>query len=708
MEQLSFDRVSWRIGGRRAFLVSGEIHYFRLPRSAWRDRLQSLRDAGGTCVATYTPWLMHEPEEGRYDFTGDLDLEHFLDLCAEIGLHAMVRPGPYQYSELACDGLPGWLCLGHPELRAQRLDGSHIRESSMSYNHPGFLALTRRWFDRVLPLIAAHQTTRGGAVAAVQFDNELIGIHEWFGSWDYHPEAMGVGRDDGAWAHWLGARHGSLAAANSAYATSATSWAALRPVERAGDAATTRLFKDYMTFYYERIADYGVTLAGWMRQAGIDVPLIHNSASPYMNASLRPLAKRLGSNFVLGGDHYYNLSMDWDQNHPTPKYVSKCAYSLAQMDANGHPPSVFEMPGGSASDWPPITPHDAGCAYLANLAWGMKGWNYYVFAGGWNRPGTGTTGVTYDYGAGVAPDGTRRALWQTQHEFHAFCEHNAWLAGAEAVIDHRIALVHDHATAHRWHAERGKLGFSTADAWAMMRKGPWITAACAGLSPGYLLLDGDVTIPTDLPLVLCCGPSLPQAVQRQVAAFLAAGGRLLLAPMAPWLDEDLRPCRILADAIGADPAEPVRNPSNTVQLTAYGVPNVFVSGTLLPVGAVPPGAERTAVEEVSQAACGWERSLPGGGRVALLGLHWIHQKREHAAMYTAALTRLGLARMLSGGVPELWAILRTDGTHCALFVYNGFTSPATGRWTFAHPSDGRTCDTGDLTVAGASVRVWMP
>ena len=159
MEQLSFDRISWRVGGRRSFLVSGEIHYFRLPRAAWRDRLLSLRDADGTCVATYAPWLMHEPEAGRYDFAGDLDLEHFLDLCAEVGLHAMVRPGPYQYSELACDGLPQWLCLGHPELRALKLDGTQIRESSMSYLHPGFLALTSNHSPRPLAVSKAALAT---------------------------------------------------------------------------------------------------------------------------------------------------------------------------------------------------------------------------------------------------------------------------------------------------------------------------------------------------------------------------------------------------------------------------------------------------------------------------------------------------------------------------------------------------------------------
>lgn len=706
MDQLSCDRDSWRVGGRRAFLASGELHYFRLPRTAWRDRLRSARDAGLGCVATYTPWLIHEPESGRWDFSGDLDLGHFLDLCQEEGLHALVRPGPYQYSELAYDGLPGWLCAD-AGLRARRLDGTPFRESSVSYLHPRFLALTRRWFDQVLPIIAARQTTRGGAVAAVQFDNELMGIHHWFGSLDYHPESMGVGQESGRWPAWLQARHGSLAAANACYGSRASGWAELRPVERlaSGSAGERRLIRDYQDFYSASIAAYAGILAGWMRAAGIAVPLVHNSAGPGMNAWFRETVAALGGDVVLGCDHYYNLGQDWEQNHPTPKYVGRCAYSLAQMAANGHPPTVFEMPGGSSCDWPPISGQDARCAYLANLAYGMKGWNYYIFAGGWNRPGTGTTGEVYDYGAGVAPDGTRRELFHVQQAFHAFCARHAWLAEARQASDLRLALVWDYTRAARWLGDQGLLPFSAEEAWTATLKGPWITASCAGMAPTYQALDGQGVLPTDQPLLLVAAPSLARAVQRQLVDFLRRGGRLLIAPLLPWLDEDLEPCRILAEALGAPDSRPERFASSALQLEVCGVANVCVSGGLWDAPA-PAGAETIAVERRSGRACGWVQELPGGGAVALLGLHWVHQKLEHGRMLEALLARLGQRRLLAGGDHRLWAVLRHDGRRCALFALNLFTFPVRARWTFAHPGEGSPCDTGEVEVPGATVMVW--
>ncbi len=164
MQPLEFDPVSYLANGKRIFLISGELHYFRVPQEGWRDRLWKLSQAGANCAATYVPWLLHEPEEGCFNFTpAQLNIEHYLDLCQEQGLWAIVRPGPYQYSELLHGGLPDWLFKNYPEILAQRLDGSRINpELSVSYLHPTFLEKTRRWFEAVVPLLARHQVRRGG------------------------------------------------------------------------------------------------------------------------------------------------------------------------------------------------------------------------------------------------------------------------------------------------------------------------------------------------------------------------------------------------------------------------------------------------------------------------------------------------------------------------------------------------------------------
>uniref|UniRef100_A0A673IR96 Beta-galactosidase-like n=1 Tax=Sinocyclocheilus rhinocerous TaxID=307959 RepID=A0A673IR96_9TELE len=79
--------------------ISGSIHYSRIPRVYWKDRLLKMYMAGLNAIQTYVPWNFHEPVPGQYDFSGDRDLEHFLQLCQDIGLLVIMRPGPYICAE---------------------------------------------------------------------------------------------------------------------------------------------------------------------------------------------------------------------------------------------------------------------------------------------------------------------------------------------------------------------------------------------------------------------------------------------------------------------------------------------------------------------------------------------------------------------------------------------------------------------------------
>ena len=710
MQPLAFDNTSYLANGERVFLISGEIHYFRVPRDGWRDRLEKMKAAGGNCVATYVPWLIHEPVEGTFDFTSpQLQLEAFLQLCNEVGLWALVRPGPYQYSELAYDGLPGWLCEGYPELRAQTLAGKDFRVASISYLHPEFLAKAQRWYRQVVPLLARQQVSRGGAVAAVQVDNELMGIHDWFGSLDYHPEAMGVGREQGRWPAFLRARYGSLAGVNAAYGSEAAHWAEVLPAagSTTGTPEERRRVKDYWDCYCAGIADYACTLKAWLREGGIDVPIVHNSPNPEQNADFREVVARMGKDFLLGSDHYYALDMDWDGNNPSPKYATKCYYSLEELRLYGVPPTVFEMPGGSLSDFPPITAHDAECAYLLNVAYGLKGYNYYIFAGGYNIPGTGPTGEVYDYGAAVSPDGKLRELYWPQQRLGHFLEEHRWLASAQRVADCRVGLNWEYSRARHYGADRkGGVAYANAEAWTLFWKGLLMTAFCAGVSPNLAnLYTDDLLAQRDLPLLVPSSTTLAREVQQRLVHFLQAGGQLLLAPLVPTLDEQYQPCTLLADFLGAPMQQPYLYPAPL--LTAFGVHTVHVNGGLFNTTARPADAVTVAVEERGGAEIGWRRDFPGGGSATILGFFWKHGKHEHAAMLSNALTSMGLQPRVQCSNPNIWTSLRSDGTHTMLFLLNMFTAPMTAHVCYADPATGVQIDTGTHRLPGISVRAWM-
>ena len=54
----------------------------------------------------YVPWNAHEPVPGVFDFTGILDMVEFIKTAQRLGLHVIVRPGPYICAEWEMGGLP--------------------------------------------------------------------------------------------------------------------------------------------------------------------------------------------------------------------------------------------------------------------------------------------------------------------------------------------------------------------------------------------------------------------------------------------------------------------------------------------------------------------------------------------------------------------------------------------------------------------------
>ncbi|XP_016850300.1 beta-galactosidase-1-like protein isoform X2 [Anolis carolinensis] len=106
--------------------ISGSIHYFRIPRAYWKDRLLKMYMSGLNAVQIYIPWNYHEPLSGVYNFDGDRDLEGFLDLAANFDLLVILRPGPYICAEWEMGGIPSWL-LAKPNIILRTSDPGRWR-----------------------------------------------------------------------------------------------------------------------------------------------------------------------------------------------------------------------------------------------------------------------------------------------------------------------------------------------------------------------------------------------------------------------------------------------------------------------------------------------------------------------------------------------------------------------------------------------------
>ena len=155
-------------------IISGEMHYERIPPEYWRDRLKKARAMGLNTISTYVFWNMHEPRPGVYDFSGPLDVAAFIRAAQEEGLYVILRPGPYSCAEWDLGGFPAWLLADRDIV---------LRSSDERFMRPA-----ERWLKRLGEELAPLQITRGGPIIAVQVENE-------YGSFDNDKQYLTSIRD---------------------------------------------------------------------------------------------------------------------------------------------------------------------------------------------------------------------------------------------------------------------------------------------------------------------------------------------------------------------------------------------------------------------------------------------------------------------------------------------------------------------------------
>lgn len=139
-------------------IYSGSMHYFRIMPEYWEDRLRKLKAAGFNTVETYVCWNMHEPRKGEFDFTGRFDIRRFIKTAQEVGLYAIVRPGPYICAEWDFGGLPAWLLKD--------------RNMRLRCAYPDYLQHVSDFYHRLFKEIGDLQQSEGGNIIAMQIENE--------------------------------------------------------------------------------------------------------------------------------------------------------------------------------------------------------------------------------------------------------------------------------------------------------------------------------------------------------------------------------------------------------------------------------------------------------------------------------------------------------------------------------------------------------
>lgn len=166
-ETLTVNSQYLLLNGKPWLPVMGEFHFSRYPEKEWEPEILKMKAAGVQIVATYIFWIHHEEVEGQFDWSGQHNLRHFVELCAKHGLYVYPRIGPWAHGEARNGGLPDWVVKRGP---TRRNDPAYLAEVQTLYSQIGEQLHGLLWKD-------------GGPVIGIQLENE------------YHETGSGAGAE---------------------------------------------------------------------------------------------------------------------------------------------------------------------------------------------------------------------------------------------------------------------------------------------------------------------------------------------------------------------------------------------------------------------------------------------------------------------------------------------------------------------------------
>ena len=670
------------VDGKPRLILCGELHYFRLQRQDWQDRIDKLKAAGCNAVASYVPWLCHEPIEGQIDLDGrtrpELDLGGFIDLCKENGLLFFVRPGPFIMAEMKNEGLPYWVYTKHPEAVPVSWDGATVSTRTLDYLAPGFLQEARHWYEAVMPVIGPRLYPNGGNIIAVQLDNE-IGMLSWISnSPDLTDEVLAD------FSGWLQRRYdGAALEARYPFAQddAASCNAALRAPREEYAAA---LMHDLGHYMRDRFARYVATLRGYAEEFGVrDVPFVINIHGTDAGRGLSfPIgisqlyeSYTQAPGYLAGSDHYLgNLSL---RNFEDLYLLNAC------MDAVNDPDQPltsveFECGSGDYGETHGNRNDPATADFKIRMctAQGNRLLNYYLFAGGYNYHldtpvGDGNdrvafTGERHGFAAPVNPEGeldytydrlarVNRAVGAVADKLAAMREEHDGVAWA---------FIPDYYMTESRYPLSAKMKEIVENLEANRGRGAWEIVGRAMLLAGYRFGAVDIQNrpidPRSAPvLVVASARYMDRGLQQKLVDYLRAGGGILLYGEVPLCDMEARACTLLADALGLTPLGSRRSSTYYyLSLTAEGwaAPRAELRTHFAQVLEPTTGEVLLRVYGTGE-ACGFEIGV-GQGRAIVFATAY----KCDIALFQTALERLGARAGLSHGCAQHGIFMTTTAS----------------------------------------------
>ncbi|WP_460130173.1 exo-beta-D-glucosaminidase [Thermococcus prieurii] len=587
--KVGHDGKTYLLDGERFQVYGGTLQFFRVPRESWKERLERMKRHGLNTVDTYVAWNWHEPEKGKFDFTGEThpqrDLIGFLELADKVGLKVIIRPGPYICGEWRNGGIPEWLIDEHPEILAKGPNGPLPRDiyyPPITYLHPTYLKAVSEWYDEVLPIIRDYLYTNGGPIISVSIDDEPSYWETIFQPFltDYNEV---ITRPGGLWEEWLRSNY-SLDELSERYGTPINGYSEVYAPASENEPLPKILdwhhFKIWMTNRYVEI------LYDHLRRY-IDVPI--SILDPYLLlAAWRHFyryVKKRNLDIHLWTEFWYSFyrSFDLKEDRLGHIYYKTGVYRFYQRRL-GTPPLSIETQVSLAHT---IEPDEAEHLYSLIASLGIHNINYYLYVGGENPKGYEShNGVTWDVYSPIGLDGSERPHIEPIKWLGEFLLNNPAFSDAELRPKVAFGTYEPYEAIATFGLRKGLTESVNLNEYLLGERGLLTLLAMSNVPFDVLDLE-EASVEEMLSygqLWVYSLDFMSREVQDKLVEFVARGGNLVILPMLPYLDENMKPYSALAEFLGVEVerAEARDNP-RLIQFTSVeseGIDRMLVRNTV--------------------------------------------------------------------------------------------------------------------------------
>jgi beta-galactosidase len=681
--------------GKKAFLLAGEIHYFRIKRSLWDVHLKAASEVGLKAVSTYVPWAWHEYEEGVFDFDGkscpERDLIGWIEICKAYGLGCILKPGPFILAEFRGAGLPDWFIGKYgPEVRMRNSQNAIVAGDGVSLFNPLYIEKVKHWYDQVMPLISSYENACGGPVIMLQVCNE-IGVFSWLA---HQADYGNMVREK--FVAYLKKKHQQVSNLNSLWNTSYHSFSEveLPPDGKLPYASPFDRGRDYEwhCFWRTYYGDYLRILTRMIRERGVTVPLYHNLpgwiyGSGYefpVNITMYEDLYGNNSEIIFGVDHipeyvsYRNMHDD--------RIINDITYAMQ----GAKPLFAAEFQSGSREYHVVTNPREMELFYKASIANGLKGWNYYMFSQGRNPKRKGYSGDTFYWFNPLTAEGGQTTAYPLVKRINSLID-----TAEDILVNARRKAeicVLFYPPYYATELERPEVGASGLNFNASTIRRPayfdGLLKVFQLMNVEYDMADQSKVSPEELArykqVWVFSTDEMDAGSQQLVVDYTRAGGQTVLFPCLPDREMSQQTCTIIRSALAIEPSGKSIIESPLIDL--LGLSDIKCANPQMIYSEESLSGAEVIARTIAGETCGFIKKL-GKGSFVHLGTWLGFDTEGHKPAYTALLSLSGSNQRQAFADNEFLITRQrfTNNSSAVLFVGNYYNEDRYGRVSYKHP-----------------------